>query len=77
MEVQFLIPSSNPPGIKYNVSTAERRFNPRAVLDNPSKLQPQNLTLFPGEETCEHIYFHVMVRPVMRGTSSCEPQDQC
>uniref|UniRef100_A0A3Q1FWC3 Integrin, alpha 11a n=1 Tax=Acanthochromis polyacanthus TaxID=80966 RepID=A0A3Q1FWC3_9TELE len=40
--------------------TLERRFNPRAVLDNPSKLQPQNLTLLPGEETCEHIYFHVM-----------------
>uniref|UniRef100_A0A8D3DQ81 Integrin, alpha 11a n=1 Tax=Scophthalmus maximus TaxID=52904 RepID=A0A8D3DQ81_SCOMX len=52
-------------GIKYNVSIAERRFNPRAVLDNPNKLQPQNLTLLPGEETCEHIYFHVMVRPVM------------
>uniref|UniRef100_A0A8D3BJX6 Integrin, alpha 11a n=1 Tax=Scophthalmus maximus TaxID=52904 RepID=A0A8D3BJX6_SCOMX len=47
-------------GIKYNVSIAERRFNPRAVLDNPNKLQPQNLTLLPGEETCEHIYFHVM-----------------
>ncbi|KAI4830952.1 hypothetical protein KUCAC02_002553 [Chaenocephalus aceratus] len=54
------IPPTQEIGIKYNVSTAERRFNPRAVLDNPSKLQPQNLTLFPGEETCEHIYFHVM-----------------
>ncbi|XP_061743040.1 integrin alpha-11a isoform X2 [Nerophis ophidion] len=47
-------------GIKYNVSIAERRFNPRAILDNPSKSQPQNLTLLPGEESCEHIYFHVM-----------------
>nr|XP_057944628.1 integrin alpha-11a isoform X4 [Doryrhamphus excisus] len=47
-------------GIKYNVSIVERRFNPRAVLDNPSKSQPHNLTLLPGEETCEHIYFHVM-----------------
>uniref|UniRef100_A0A8D3E0C3 Integrin, alpha 11a n=1 Tax=Scophthalmus maximus TaxID=52904 RepID=A0A8D3E0C3_SCOMX len=46
------------------------RFNPRAVLDNPNKLQPQNLTLLPGEETCEHIYFHVMVRPVMRFLSA-------
>ncbi|XP_033972599.1 integrin alpha-11a [Trematomus bernacchii] len=54
------IPPTQEIGIKYNVSTAERRFNPRAVLDNPSKLQPQNLTLFPGIETCEHIYFHVM-----------------
>ncbi|XP_061616576.1 integrin alpha-11a isoform X4 [Phyllopteryx taeniolatus] len=47
-------------GIKYNVSIVERRFNPRAILDNPSKSQPQNLTLLPGEETCEHVYFHVM-----------------
>uniref|UniRef100_A0A671V8X2 Integrin, alpha 11a n=1 Tax=Sparus aurata TaxID=8175 RepID=A0A671V8X2_SPAAU len=46
--------------IKYNVSIAERRFNPRAILDNPTKQHPQNLTLLPGEETCEHIYFHVM-----------------
>uniref|UniRef100_A0A3Q2XTK6 Integrin, alpha 11a n=1 Tax=Hippocampus comes TaxID=109280 RepID=A0A3Q2XTK6_HIPCM len=46
--------------MKYNVSIAERRFNPRAILDNPSKAQPQNLTLLPGDETCEHIYFHVM-----------------
>uniref|UniRef100_A0A8C9YU80 Integrin, alpha 11a n=1 Tax=Sander lucioperca TaxID=283035 RepID=A0A8C9YU80_SANLU len=54
------IPPTQEIGIKYNVSIAERRFNPRAILDNPSKLQPQNLTLFPGEETCDHIYFHVM-----------------
>uniref|UniRef100_A0AAX7SPG3 VWFA domain-containing protein n=1 Tax=Astatotilapia calliptera TaxID=8154 RepID=A0AAX7SPG3_ASTCA len=49
-------------GIKYNVSIAEKRYNPRAMLDNPNKMQPQNLTLLPGEETCEHIYFYVMVR---------------
>uniref|UniRef100_A0A8C3AS97 Integrin, alpha 11a n=1 Tax=Cyclopterus lumpus TaxID=8103 RepID=A0A8C3AS97_CYCLU len=54
------IPPTQEIGIKYNVSIAERRFNPRAVLDNPHKLQPQNLTIFPGEETCEHVYFHVM-----------------
>uniref|UniRef100_A0A3P9LL28 Integrin subunit alpha 11 n=1 Tax=Oryzias latipes TaxID=8090 RepID=A0A3P9LL28_ORYLA len=57
-------------GIKYNVSIMERRFNPRALLDNPSKMQPQNLTLFPGLDTCEHIFFHVMettdyARPVV------------
>lgn len=56
-----------PPAIKYNVSIAERRFNPRAVLDNPSKMQLQNLTLLPGEEPCEHIYFHVMVRDLTGG----------
>uniref|UniRef100_A0A3Q1B3R5 VWFA domain-containing protein n=1 Tax=Amphiprion ocellaris TaxID=80972 RepID=A0A3Q1B3R5_AMPOC len=54
------VPPTQEIGIKYNVSIVERRFNPRAVLDNPSKLQPQNLTLLPGEETCRHIYFHVM-----------------
>ncbi|KAM9860747.1 integrin alpha-11a isoform 2-T2 [Aulostomus maculatus] len=54
------IPPTQEIGIKYNVSILERRFNPRAVLDNPNKLQPQNLTLLPGEETCEHIFFHVM-----------------
>uniref|UniRef100_A0A668A1Y6 Integrin, alpha 11a n=1 Tax=Myripristis murdjan TaxID=586833 RepID=A0A668A1Y6_9TELE len=54
------IPPTQEIAIKYNVSIAERRFNPRAILDNPDKLQPHNLTLLPGEETCEHIYFHVM-----------------
>ncbi|XP_074522322.1 integrin alpha-11-like [Halichoeres trimaculatus] len=54
------IPPTQEVGIKFNVSIAERRFNPRAVLDDPSKLQPQNRTLLPGEEICEHIYFHVM-----------------
>ncbi|XP_068175204.1 integrin alpha-11a [Antennarius striatus] len=53
------IPPTQEIGIKYNVSISERRFNPRAVLDNPMK-QPQNLTLLPEEEICEHIYFHVM-----------------
>ncbi|XP_053720718.1 integrin alpha-11a [Synchiropus splendidus] len=47
-------------GIKYNVSILERRFNPRAALDNPSDMQVHNATLLPGEETCRHIYFHVM-----------------
>ncbi|KAK9542377.1 hypothetical protein VZT92_000247 [Zoarces viviparus] len=54
------IPPTQEIGIKYNVSIAERRFNPRAILDNPNKLHPKNLTIFPGEEACEHIYFHVM-----------------
>uniref|UniRef100_A0AAY4DWC6 VWFA domain-containing protein n=1 Tax=Denticeps clupeoides TaxID=299321 RepID=A0AAY4DWC6_9TELE len=38
----------------------EKRFAPRAVLDDSDRQQPRNLTLLPGEETCEHIYFHVM-----------------
>uniref|UniRef100_A0A3B5MT66 Integrin, alpha 11a n=1 Tax=Xiphophorus couchianus TaxID=32473 RepID=A0A3B5MT66_9TELE len=64
------IPPTQEIGIRYNVSILERRFNPRAVLDHPSKMQPQNLTLLPGSEACEHIYFHVMettdyARPIM------------
>ncbi|XP_067104921.1 integrin alpha-11-like [Osmerus mordax] len=56
--------------IKYNASIAERRFKPRAIMDNTDKMQPQNLTLLAGEQTCEHIYFHVMettdyVRPIL------------
>ncbi|KAM9764766.1 integrin alpha-11a isoform 2-T2 [Menidia menidia] len=54
------IPPTQEVGIKYNVSIVERRFSPRATLDDPTKLQPQNLTLLPGQEFCEHIYFHVM-----------------
>ncbi|KAF7649229.1 hypothetical protein LDENG_00144830 [Lucifuga dentata] len=54
------IPPTQETGIKYMVSIMERRFNPRATLDNQNKVQPYNLTLLPGEEICEHIYFHVM-----------------
>uniref|UniRef100_A0A672PXN9 Integrin alpha-11-like n=1 Tax=Sinocyclocheilus grahami TaxID=75366 RepID=A0A672PXN9_SINGR len=44
----------------YNAFFEEKRFNPRAVFDDPDRQQPQNLTLLSGEETCDHIYFHVM-----------------
>lgn len=47
--------------LRYTASIEEKRFNPRAVFDHPDRQQPQNLTLFPGQETCDHIYFHVMV----------------
>uniref|UniRef100_A0A8C1EVT9 Integrin, alpha 11a n=1 Tax=Cyprinus carpio carpio TaxID=630221 RepID=A0A8C1EVT9_CYPCA len=46
--------------ISYNAFFEEKRFNPRAVFDDPDHHQPQNLTLLPGEEKCDHIYFHVM-----------------
>lgn len=46
--------------LRYSAFFEEKRFNPRAVFDDPDRQQPQNLTLLPGEETCDHIYFHVM-----------------
>lgn len=48
-------------GLWYNTYIEEKRFNPRAVMDDPDRQQPQNLTVRSGEENCEHIYFHVMV----------------
>lgn len=48
--------------LQYNVSIEEKRFAPRAMLDETDRQQPRNITLLPGEETCEHVYFHVMVR---------------
>uniref|UniRef100_A0AAY4DYV6 VWFA domain-containing protein n=1 Tax=Denticeps clupeoides TaxID=299321 RepID=A0AAY4DYV6_9TELE len=47
-------------GLRYSAFIEEKRFAPRAVLDDSDRQQPRNLTLLPGEETCEHIYFHVM-----------------
>ncbi|XP_062845604.1 integrin alpha-11a [Trichomycterus rosablanca] len=47
-------------GIWYNTFIEEKRFNPRALMDYPDRPQPQNLTLLPANESCEHIYFHVM-----------------
>ncbi|XP_062405919.1 integrin alpha-11a [Sardina pilchardus] len=46
--------------LQYNVSIEEKRFAPRALLDEPDRLQPRNITLLTGEETCEHVYFHVV-----------------
>ncbi|XP_076854585.1 integrin alpha-11a [Brachyhypopomus gauderio] len=44
----------------YSALIEEKRFNPRAVLDDLERQQqPRNLTLLPDEEACEHIYFHV------------------
>ncbi len=56
--------------ISYNAFFEEKRFNPRAVFDDTDRQQPQNLTLLPGEEKCEHIYFHVMVSSHLLGRQS-------
>uniref|UniRef100_A0AAV2LR32 Integrin alpha-2 domain-containing protein n=1 Tax=Knipowitschia caucasica TaxID=637954 RepID=A0AAV2LR32_KNICA len=54
------VPAGRRVDMKYNVSIVERRFNPRAALDHPAQAQRQNLSLLPGEEFCQHHYFHVM-----------------
>uniref|UniRef100_A0A673X3X3 Integrin, alpha 11a n=1 Tax=Salmo trutta TaxID=8032 RepID=A0A673X3X3_SALTR len=64
------IPPTQEVAITYNTTIGERRFNPRAIMDDPDKLLFQNLTLLSGEETCQHIYFYVMettdyVRPIV------------
>uniref|UniRef100_A0A8C7J205 Integrin subunit alpha 11 n=1 Tax=Oncorhynchus kisutch TaxID=8019 RepID=A0A8C7J205_ONCKI len=64
------IPPTQEVAITYNTTMGERRFNPRAIMDDPDKLLFQNLTLLSGEETCQHIYFHVVettdyVRPIV------------
>ncbi|KAL4613408.1 integrin alpha-11 [Arapaima gigas] len=48
----------------------DRRYTPRALLDDNEKQQSRNLTLLPGAESCDHVYFHVLesadyVRPIV------------
>uniref|UniRef100_A0A3Q2ZCJ4 Integrin, alpha 11a n=1 Tax=Kryptolebias marmoratus TaxID=37003 RepID=A0A3Q2ZCJ4_KRYMA len=76
------IPPTEEIGIIYNVSILERRFNPRAIFDDPHKLQPQNMTLLPGKEACKHFFFHVMettdyARPIVFAVQvALQDQDQ-
>ncbi|XP_066557311.1 integrin alpha-11 [Amia ocellicauda] len=56
--------------VRYSAFIEERRYTPRAVLDDGDRLQPHNLTLFPGVPGCQHVYFHVLestdyVRPIV------------
>ncbi|KAI1904404.1 hypothetical protein AGOR_G00005290 [Albula goreensis] len=46
--------------LRYSSFIEERRYVPRAMLDDSDRQQPRNLTLLPGEESCEHVYFHVL-----------------
>ncbi|KAL4622748.1 integrin alpha-11-like isoform X1 [Arapaima gigas] len=55
--------------VSYSAFIDERRYTPRAMLDE-SNTNPRNVTLILGEESCEHVYFHVMettdyVRPIV------------
>ncbi|KAG9341195.1 hypothetical protein JZ751_019634 [Albula glossodonta] len=46
--------------LRYSSFIEERRYVPRAMLDDSDRQQPRNFTLLPGEESCEHVYFHVL-----------------
>lgn len=66
-------PSPNPsplfPALKYSSFIEERRYLPRAVMDDSDRQQPRNLSLLPAVELCEHVYFHVLVgTPAPRAT---------
>ncbi|KAJ8252301.1 hypothetical protein COCON_G00216130 [Conger conger] len=54
------IPASQEVGLKYSSFIEERRYLPRAVMDDSDRQQPRNLSLLPAVEQCEHVYFHVM-----------------
>uniref|UniRef100_A0A8C9VS01 Integrin, alpha 11a n=1 Tax=Scleropages formosus TaxID=113540 RepID=A0A8C9VS01_SCLFO len=54
----------------YSAFIEDRRYTPRALLDDNEKQQSRNLTLLPGTESCDHVYFHVLetadyVRPIV------------
>ncbi|XP_048886005.1 integrin alpha-11-like isoform X1 [Brienomyrus brachyistius] len=56
--------------LTYSTSIEERRYTPRAVLDDSEKHQSRNISLLPGMDSCEHVYFHVLestdyVRPIV------------
>ena len=57
------LPPPTSPGVWYSVVADERRYPPRATLEDSDRLQPKMLSLFPGEEEeAQHIRFHVQVR---------------
>ncbi|MBN3289577.1 ITA11 protein, partial [Polypterus senegalus] len=57
--------------LKYSTSIDERKFMPRAILDDINdKLFYRNITVPPNMDTCEHVYFHVLdttdyLRPIL------------
>ncbi|KAI1889416.1 hypothetical protein AGOR_G00162650 [Albula goreensis] len=54
------LPPKQEVALWFSTIIEERRYTPRAVLDDSDRQQPQNLTLLPSQSVCEHIYFHVL-----------------
>ncbi|XP_030630771.1 integrin alpha-11 [Chanos chanos] len=53
------MPETQAVALRYSSSIEEQRYSPRAVLDSVDGSQPRNVTLLPGNEHCQHVYFHV------------------
>ncbi|XP_036399707.1 integrin alpha-11a [Megalops cyprinoides] len=54
------MPPKQQVALRYSAFIEERRYTPRAVLEEGDRQQPRNLTLLPSESACEHVYFHVL-----------------
>lgn len=51
-----------PPALRYNATIDERRYTPRAHLDESSERHTQKgLVLLGGREHCDRLQFHVLV----------------
>lgn len=51
-----------PPAVWYSLALDERRFPPRAVLDEGDRQQPRGLILQAGRQRCQRLGFSVQVR---------------
>lgn len=61
-----------PPGIRYNATMDERRYTPRAHLDEGGDRYTNRAALLSsGQEHCERINFHVLVSQM-----SCSPRSR-
>lgn len=50
------------PGLRYNATIDERRYTPRAHLDESGERHTQKgLALLAGQEHCDRLQFHVLV----------------
>lgn len=50
-------------GVWYSLVLDERRFSPRAVLDESDRKQPRSLVLRAGSPSCQRLGFSVQVGP--------------
>lgn len=64
MKPQIGLALSPLPGIRYNATMDERRYMPRAHLDEGAdQFTNRAVLLSSGQEHCQRINFHVLVSP--------------